>query len=134
MVDPGVISGDNLRQEAFTFFITSLQSVSGDCILPSCVNVSAFTAPFEHGPDLCCVASKLQDLLLENIQGVPEYFVSLSFVDAVFSCWPHLQTQRILLWLESFTQNILCSVDYSMLSTSLVVQSICSKRISVDWV
>lgn len=74
-----------------TFFITSSQSVSGDCIVACCVNVSAFTASFKHRPHLCCVGSKLQDLLVENIQDVPEYFVSLSFVDAVLSCWPHLQ-------------------------------------------
>jgi hypothetical protein len=91
MVDPAVTPGGNLRQEAFTLFIASLQSVSGDRILASCVNVSAFMTPFERRPDLCCVASKLQDLLLENTQDVPEYFISLSFVDAVFSCWPHLQ-------------------------------------------
>jgi len=85
MVDPAVIPGDNLRQEALAFFITSLQSVSGDCVVACCVNVSTFTAPFEHRPDLCCVASKQQDLFVEYIQDVPEYFVSLSFVDAVFS-------------------------------------------------
>jgi len=74
-----------LRQEAFTFFITSLQSVNGDCVVACYMNVSTFTAPFERRPDLCCVASKQQDISVENIQDVLEYFVSLSFVDAVFS-------------------------------------------------
>jgi hypothetical protein len=62
ILDPAVIPGDNLWQEGFTFFNRSLQSVSGDCILASCVNVSAFTAPFQHRPVLCYVASKQQDL------------------------------------------------------------------------
>lgn len=91
MLDPALIPGDNLRQEAFTVFIMSMQSVSGDCIHASCVNVSAFTEPLGHRPDLCGVASKLQDVVVENIQDIPEYFVPLSFVDAVCCCWPHLQ-------------------------------------------